>query len=127
MTIKPPPQEVSVPIVHKISELYKSLYALGKKIPKRDKFGIHLKIEGVCLDCLTLSIEAALSPRSEKAQILKSLRVKIDVMKKLIRILYEIGAINFNTYISIEKLLQEISKMATGWIAYVSISERESS
>lgn len=78
----------------------------------------------MCLDCLALSTEAALSPKSEKQHILKSLRVEIDVIKRLTRTSYELGVINIKSYIAIEKLLQEISRMATGWIKY--ISERES-
>jgi len=99
--------------------LYKNIYQTGKNAPKRDRFGILIKAENYCLDCLCLSIEAALSAKNDKAPILKKIRLNLEVLKRLIRITNELGAIDFKKYIFLQKQLEEISKMTTGWIKYL--------
>lgn len=115
---RPSPDGVSVPIVHKISEIYKTIYRLGKNLPKSDKLGPHLKLEQQCLECLKLSIESALSPKQQKIPILLKLKIEIEVAKRLGRMEHELQIINTQNYISLEQSLAEISKMATGWINY---------
>ena len=118
LAINPPPSQISIPIVHKISETYKTIYRLGKNLPKNDKLGPHLKLEQQCLECLRLSIESALSPRQQKIPILLKLKIEIEVGKRLGRIEHELQIINTQDYILLEQSLAEISKMATGWINY---------
>ncbi|OGY60402.1 MAG: hypothetical protein A3B23_01860, partial [Candidatus Colwellbacteria bacterium RIFCSPLOWO2_01_FULL_48_10] len=110
---------VSVPIVHTITDLYKNLYGLGKQIPKRDKFGIHSEIEKVCLESMSLSIQTALSPQNEKQGPLKELRINIEIIKRLVRISWETKIYPESKYIFIQGRLQEISKMASGWLKYI--------
>ena len=53
-------------IIHKITDFYKNIYKLNKKLPKQDRFGIGKKIEDECLACLNLTIAAALSNKETK-------------------------------------------------------------
>jgi len=108
-----------LPIIHKITELYKELYRLGAKIPKRDKFGIYLGVENICLDLITISIDAAINQKDRKKSLLYELRIKIETLKQLIRIMNELKIIEDKPYIVLETQLQEISKMAMGWIKYL--------
>jgi len=110
--------ENELSIVHNIGELYKKLYQLGNKIPKRDKFGIQLKIENLCLDSLNLSIQAGLSNRETKATILEKLRINIETIKHLVRMANELKIFNDEVYLRLQSDLQEISKMAIGWQKY---------
>ena len=96
---------------------------MGKKLPKRDRFGIHLKMENACLDCLTLSIEAALAPTSEKHPILKKLQVNVEILKHLVRTSQELGIISVKTYFTLVPKLHEISKMTAGWKSYIAKKE----
>jgi hypothetical protein len=88
------------------------------QLPKRDKFGIQLKIEENCLDMLTLSIDAALKTKEEKRLFLQQLRCKAEILKHLIRISHELKIFDQKIYIVLEGKLQEISKMAYGWMQY---------
>ncbi len=115
----PPPSHLQIPIVHKITQLYKEVYILGKKIAKRDRFGVHNKIENLCLDILNIGIEAALTTKEEKKPLLRQLRIKIETAKHLIRISHDLNIINYNKYIVLQEKLQEISKMANGWLKYL--------
>ena len=81
--------------------------------------GIHAKIENLCLESLRLSIKIAFSPRHDKQSDLSQLRIYTEILKRLVRLSYEIQVYNITQYAFLEKELQEISKMATGWLKYV--------
>lgn len=105
--------------MHKITELYKTLYHLGYKLPKRDRFGIHLKIEQLSLEIFELSILAALETKMNKTTVLNKLRLKLEVLKRLVRALYELNIVEKKNYLSLESNLIEISKMTNGWLRYL--------
>lgn len=89
-------------------------------ISKRDRFGIYLKIENLSLELLALAIEAAYKPRSQKLSVLETLRTKIEIAKQLIRTAHELKIFQDKVYLNLEEGLQEVSKMANGWIKYAS-------
>jgi len=103
-----------------VSDLYKELYRLGLKMPKRDRYGVHAKVESLCIEVLSLAIQAALVSKTEKAVYIKTLRRNVEVMKHLIRLCMELKIIETNKYWELQKQLQEISKMAAGWLKYAS-------
>jgi four helix bundle protein len=105
--------------LHKICELYKNIYVLSGKIPKKDKFGIWLKIENICLETMNLIIAAAFETKTNKLSSLNSVRIKIEALKRLLRIAYELNILESKKYINLELDLQEISKMTNGWIKYL--------
>ena len=92
-------------------------------MPKRDRFGIHAHIETLCLDSLKLSIEAAFRTPKEKLVPLKKLQILIETLKRFVRVAHEIGIYGETVYLATEKNLQEISRMTTGWIKYVTHKE----
>lgn len=100
-------------------EFYKKVYKLGQKVPKRDKFGIFLKIENICLELTELILTASFEAKNNKLPLLNSARIKIEVLKRLFRVASEINIIESKTYINFETDLQELSKMINGWIKYL--------
>ena len=100
------------------------IYQIGSKIPKRDKLGIYSRIENLCVEIFTLAIEAALTRKIEKIPIIKTLHIKVEVLKHLVRICAELRVVEEKTYINLQIDLQEISKMATKWLKYQ--TEKES-
>jgi len=78
-----------------------------------------LKVENLCIDVLTIAIDAALAQAIKKKILLYDLRVKVEMLKHLIRLMNELNIIEMKIYIFLEAQLQEISKMATGWIKYL--------
>lgn len=91
---------------------------IAPQIPKKDRFGIYLKIEEILLEIIPLTITAAFESKYNKIPILNSARIKIEVLKRLVRIAYELNIIEKKKYIILESDLQEISKMTNGWIKY---------
>ena len=95
-------------------------------MPKRERFGLYARVEGAALECWTLSIQAALTEKSAKANILKKLRIAIDVVKNLVRISQELHVIDGKSYFVLQEKLVEASKMAHGWLAYIERNESRS-
>lgn len=110
---------MNVPLVHKICECYKKFYLILPQIPKKDRYGIGLKIENIFIEAMVLIIEACFEEKSNKLLILKSVRMKIEVLKRLIRILNELKILKYKKYLELTIDLQEISKMTNGWIKYL--------
>jgi len=49
----------------------------------------------------------------------QELKIKIEVSKRLIRLMSELNIITQKKYITLETNLQEISKMAANWYKYL--------
>jgi len=92
---------------------------MGKRVPKRDRFGLFAQAEQEVLLAFKLSIKAALLPAGEKQPIIKDVRISIDTAKRLVRLCQELGIIEEKMYFSIQEKLIEASKMAAGWLVYM--------
>ena len=90
-----------------------------RKYLKKDRFGIYVKIENICLEVINSAILASLENKPNKLPPLNSARIKIEILKRLFRIANELNIIETKRYIDIELSLQEISKMTNGWIKYL--------
>jgi len=106
-------------LLHKVCQFYKKIYLFSPKIPKKDRFGIYLKIENLCLEIIDSTITAALEIRNNKLPILNAARIKIEILKRLIRVTFELKIIENKKYLDLESDLQEISKMTNGWRKYL--------
>lgn len=84
--------------------------------PKRDRFGLFSKIEQSCLEIISATLSASLGKKSEKLPFLHEARLKIELLKRFIRIAHELDIIKQKKYIGIESALQDISRDATNWI-----------
>ncbi|HPN96883.1 MAG TPA: four helix bundle protein [Candidatus Moranbacteria bacterium] len=105
--------------MHKIDKFYKKAYVLSLKIGKRDRFGIYLKAETIVLEIMEISLSASFELKHNKPALLNSSRIKIEVLKRLFRIMSELEIIEQKKYIELEFDLIEISKMTNGWIKYL--------
>jgi len=103
-----------LPIVQKIYDFYKLFYWQIDHLPKKSREVLTRKIEQLILELLELASIAGFS--SSKLQYLNRVSIKLDLMKVLVRMLYELKTINQPKYIELEKQLQEIGRMLGGWI-----------
>lgn len=76
-------------------------------------------MENIVVDCLELAIQAALTERDKKDVLVKKLKIRIETGKRLTRIMWELKIIVDNKYLCHEQRLQQISKMASGWLKYL--------
>jgi len=84
-------------------------------MPKRDKYSLGQKLETTTLDLLEILITAS-NTKEEKLIWLNKASTKIDLLKILVRLSFEIKSIDQKKYLKLEKILQEIGKMIGGWI-----------
>ena len=68
---------------------------------------------------LALAVSASVASKSEKLRPLETLRIKIELAKHLVRAMQELNIVKVEIYLDISARLQEISRMANGWIKYV--------
>ena len=68
---------------------------------------------------MELAIVASLESKANKLPLLNIARLKIELLKRLLRITWEIDVIESKKYLYFESELQELSKMTNGWINYL--------
>ena len=118
----PPPsgkKREEIGIVHSVRRLYKDTYQIGLNLPKKQRFGLWAKIADGIAEYLELAIEAQLLPRRTKLPNLKTMQIRIEIIKQLIRLSEESSIIKDNTYFYLEKQIQDISRMNTNWLNYI--------
>jgi DNA polymerase III alpha subunit len=113
INITPPPTISQLSIIIKSKELYKIIYQLRFSIDKKHRFGIHTTLEETTLSFLTLLIESALT--KDKKNSLQKARIALETIRHLLRLEHELQVINAQKYLDIVPVIEEISKMATGW------------
>ena len=101
------------------------LYLIGNKLTKRDKLGIHSHIERITLETMNDIISASLQSKIEKQIPLKRTQVSLEVLKHLVRTEHELKIIDQKTYLRIEQLIIETSKMTNGWVKYLNQNTKQ--
>ena len=92
---------------------------------KRERFGLLAKIESYCLLCLELGLETAFAKSDNKKFVLDKLLIKIEILKKLVRLSWNLKIIEQVKYLDFEQQLQTISKMTAGWQKYLDQKSRD--
>lgn len=87
-------------------------------MPKKDKYSVGLRLQDITLDLIEVIFRASNASGKEKVIPLEKAGAKVDLIKLLIRLTYEIKAIDQKKYLSLEEQLQEIGKMIGGWLKY---------
>ena len=106
---------MDTPIILKTYELYKTFYSCLEKFPKKDKYTLGAKIETYLLNVLELLILASSSIKDKKLPCVQQASIKFDTLKILIRLAYEVQALDEKKYLALQKYIQEIGKMLGGW------------
>lgn len=81
-------------------------------------------IEELCIEILSLAIEAAFQNKDEKIYTLKKLRVKNGVLQNLIRTENELSVLDDKAYFRISEQAIDISKQTNNWLN--SLTQKES-
>lgn len=87
-------------------------------LPKIIRFTLGAKIDTLFTDCLEIALLASYQPKDEKANIIKQLNTKFDMLKFFIKLLWEIKAIDTNKLTALSTPLSEVGKMIGGWMKF---------
>lgn len=92
------------------------LYSYTSLFPKKERFSIGQKCEMLILEFLESLFEANSTRGRQRLILLQKLDNKLKIIKTMIRICFDVKALNQKKYIHCEEHLQEIGKMLGGWI-----------
>jgi len=112
-----------LPIVQRIYGFYKTFHSYLGKFPKSEKYTLGQTIESNTLKMLEeilLVGNSSIDPSLKKDKLILA-SSKLDLIKLLIRLSYDIKAIDQKGYIALEEMLQEIGKMLGGWIRSIKV------
>lgn len=74
------------------------------------------KIDNLFTDCLETALMASYQSKDKKADTVKELNAKFDVLKLFFKLLWEIKAIDTGKMTALSAPLAEIGRMIGGWM-----------
>ena len=104
-----------MPILHKLTEFYKTFYLYLASFPQKDKYALGAKCEGYIISTLELLLAAEYASKNQRLQLIQQASVKFDMLKSFIRIAKELKILDQKKYIRLEAELQEIGRQLGGW------------
>lgn len=109
---------LDIPIFSKLYDFYKNLHSQLKLFPKSDRYTLGGKLDSITLEIFELISQVPLYPKEQKIDILIQMSSKIDLLKILFRMACDNKSLSIKSYLSLQESLQEIGKMAGGWLRY---------
>lgn len=103
-------------ILNKTFDFWKALLPALSKLPKNYKFNLGDRAQGVASDIMELLVEAYYSPPEHKRDLLNRANIKIEILRRYLRLLFELGLHHSSTYGRLSEMLDETGRMTGGWI-----------
>ena len=116
ISMPPPPKDftLEIPIFAKLYDFYKNLSWFINRFPKVKRYTLGQKLDNLTLEIFELLFSIPNS--QDKAKILNSASIKLDLVKLLIRFAKDTQCLKDKNYLELQVILQEIGKMLGGWI-----------
>jgi len=106
----------NLPVYKKTYDLILELFNLSSNLPKAYKYTLGERIQ---LDAIEVIVNIYKANASiEKLEYISKSREHIEIIRLMIRILYDTKQINLKRMIVINKKIEEISKQLVGWQKY---------
>lgn len=109
-------EELDIPILRKIYDLYKALHALRSLVSKLDRHGLWARIENVTLEILEHLLAAGQRSRDGKKEPLERASIQLNLLRLLLRLAKDTKAIDLKKYAHAQQMIDEIGRMLGGWI-----------
>jgi len=103
-------------VLTKTYDLIRYMMPVLQKYPKDQKFLLGDRIQTMLLDVLEQLIEAYYTAKTEKQPALKNANLKLEKLRYLIRLSFDMKYINFKRYNFISEALDEIGRNAGAWL-----------
>jgi hypothetical protein len=89
------------------------IFLFTKSFHKEFKYTIGESLKKETVDLLTLIFRA--NSRQDKEAVLQEARERIEVIRLFIRLMKDLKQISLQTFVHINKIVEEVSKQLTGW------------
>lgn len=109
-----PPQRL-IPIVLKLKDTYNIWQEYLQHFPKANRFTIGSKIDVLFLEAMEYAFLASYTHTTEKQALLDKGISKVDLIKLLLQLAWEIKALDNKKYAVLADKFAEIGKMLGGW------------
>jgi len=111
-----PPPATNLPILHKLVETYRFWHETAPRLPKAARYTLGSKIDLLLLEIIESVLGAAGNPADEKADCLAKASGRLDLLKFLLKMAWEIKAIDSSRFLRLSENLAEIGRMIGGWL-----------
>ncbi|MEI6553202.1 MAG: four helix bundle protein [bacterium] len=102
-------------MVLKLKESYGIWQVYLASFPKANRFTIGSKIDCIFIEAIEYAFLASYTHTEEKLNLLEKSISKIDLIKLLLQLSWEIKALDNKKYIILSERFNEIGKMLGGW------------
>lgn len=113
--MKSTPPRNTLTILDRLVSVYKLWTTYLDHLPKKSKYSLGGKIDDVFLECIDLIFTASFQEKAKKLLYVEKVTTRFDLLKFLIRILWELKLLDDKKYIAISTELDEIGRMIGGW------------
>ena len=104
-----------IPVVLKLKDAYNVWQLYLAQFPKANRFTLGSKIDSLFLDAIEYAFLASYSHTDERRILLNRGISKIDLVKLLLQLAWEIKAVDNKKYAHLSELFAEIGRMLGGW------------
>lgn len=84
-------------------------------VPKQNRYTLGSKIDAVFLVSIEYCFLASYAPLGTKVELLNRAISRVDLLKLLLQLAWEIHALDTNKYVHLSEYLAEVGKMLGGW------------
>lgn len=99
----------------KLKDCYGAWHTYLQHFPKANRFTLGSKIDEVFLESIEYSFLASYSVNAEKLAPLNACIAKVDLLKLLLQLAWEIKTLDNKKYAHVSESLSEIGRMLGGW------------
>jgi hypothetical protein len=102
-------------VLERVKTIYKSWLSIQRNLPKSERYNLGQKIDNLLLDILETLRKASFSPIQTKIALLGEALTKIDSLRFLVQLCWELKLIPSSQFMLVGADIEEVGKMVGGW------------
>jgi hypothetical protein len=112
-------QQIEIPVVKTLYDLYVITHNLVSKFPKNERYSLGEKLENTLLETIEYVVFGNVQQKNFKDAYILKANTKIELLKLFWRLALDIKVIDDKAYLKVQQHLQESGKMLGGWLKYL--------
>ncbi len=110
-----PPPPTILPVLGKVKTTYILWHGYYKVLPKSVRHSLGQRIDTLFIEIIEAIVAASFLSRTEKLSFVRRAIQKLDTVKILLLVLWEVEGLTNKRYTALSLPLDEIGKMLGGW------------
>jgi len=111
---KPPPSPI-LPVLNKIKDAYLLWHSYYQDLPKLHRYSLGLRVDASFIEIIESIAAASFLSKNDKLPYVRLAIRKLDALKILLMVLWEIKSLSDRKYIALSIKLDEIGRNLGGW------------